>query len=36
MAGADAAPSELGGILDRSPLTRPIGIIGVSEMSPLT
>ncbi len=31
LAGAEAALSELGGILDRFALTRPIGIIGVSE-----
>ena len=34
-AGADAALSELGGVLDRLELTRPIGIIGVSEKTPL-
>jgi len=33
--GAEAALSELGGILDRSALTRPIGIIGVSEKTGL-
>jgi acetylornithine deacetylase/succinyl-diaminopimelate desuccinylase-like protein len=35
LAGADAALSELGGVLDRFELTRPIGIIGVSEKTPL-
>jgi acetylornithine deacetylase/succinyl-diaminopimelate desuccinylase-like protein len=35
LAGAGAALSELGGILDRFELTRPIGIIGVSEKTPL-
>jgi len=35
LSGADAALSELGGILDRPSLTRPIGIIGVSEKTAL-
>ena len=35
LAGADGAISELGGILDTFSLTRPIGIIGVSEKMPL-
>lgn len=35
LAGADAALSELGGIIDRFALTRPIGIIGVSEKTTL-
>jgi acetylornithine deacetylase/succinyl-diaminopimelate desuccinylase-like protein len=35
LAGAEAALSELGGILDRLALTRPIGIIGVSEKTGL-
>jgi acetylornithine deacetylase/succinyl-diaminopimelate desuccinylase-like protein len=35
LAGAEAALSELGGILDRFALTRPIGIIGVSEKTTL-
>ena len=35
LAGTDTALSELGGILDRSALTRPIGIIGVSEKTVL-
>ncbi|HEY7648711.1 MAG TPA: M20/M25/M40 family metallo-hydrolase [Methylomirabilota bacterium] len=35
LAGADAAVSELGGILDTFTLTRPIGVIGVSEKTPL-
>jgi acetylornithine deacetylase/succinyl-diaminopimelate desuccinylase-like protein len=35
LAGADTALSELGGILDRFALTRPIGIIGVSEKTGL-
>jgi acetylornithine deacetylase/succinyl-diaminopimelate desuccinylase-like protein len=35
LSGADTALSELGGILDRSALTRPIGIIGVSEKTGL-
>ena len=35
LSGADTALSELGGILDRFVLTRPIGIIGVSEKTGL-
>ncbi len=35
LAGAEAALSELGGILDRFALTRPIAIIGISEKTPL-
>ena len=35
LAGADAALSELGGILDQFALTRPIAIIGVSEKTTL-
>src|SRR5262249_11399409 len=35
LAGTDAALSELGGVLDRFELTRPIGVIGVSEKTPL-
>lgn len=35
LAGADSAVSDLGGILDTFTLTRPIGIIGVSEKTPL-
>jgi len=35
LGGADTALSELGGILDRFALTRPIGIIGVSEKTGL-
>lgn len=35
LAGAEAALSELGGILEQFALTRPIAIIGVSEKTPL-
>jgi acetylornithine deacetylase/succinyl-diaminopimelate desuccinylase-like protein len=35
LAGAEAALSELGGILEQFALTRPIAVIGVSEKTPL-